>query len=108
MTTPPIEPPEPETPEPRPEPPREYDMHRLWWSAGITLAIIAVATVIFAPVALVIPVALLVDAAFISRYNSPTKRATVAGIALGCGVGLLVSAGICTLVFNGVIPSVFT
>ena len=83
-----------------------YDEKVLWRTTAWTVGICALATYLFFFVALAIPLVMLVTLFFISKKNSPQKRARVAGIILGCGIGLLVSAGVCSAIANG-LPSPF-
>lgn len=83
-----------------------YDEKVLWRTTAWTVGICALATYLFFFVALAIPLVMLVTLFFISKKNSPQKRARVAGIILGCGIGLLVSAGVCGALANG-LPSPF-
>jgi len=78
----------------------------VWWTAGIVVVIIAVATWLVPFIGLAVPVALLVSLLFLAAKNKSVRyRSVLAGLLLGLGVGLLVTAGLCTAIFSGSLTS---
>jgi hypothetical protein len=50
--------------------------------------------------------ALLISVFFLAAKNQTVRyRSVLAGILIGLGVGLLVTAGLCTAIFSGNLPS---
>ena len=79
-----------------------YDSRTVWWTAGIVVVIVAVGTWVDPLVGLVVPVALLISLFFLAAKNPTTRyRSILAGLMLGLGVGLIVTAGLCTAIFSG-------
>ena len=79
-----------------------YDSRTVWWTAGIVVLIVAVGTWVDPLVGLVVPVALLISLFFLAAKNPTTRyRSILAGLMLGLGVGLIVTAGLCTAIFSG-------
>ena len=75
--------------------PSRYDSRTLIYTTVATVVVIAIATAVFQPIAIVVPVLLIVSLFFIRRDASKKRRSIVTGLILGFGIGLLVSAGIC-------------
>lgn len=83
-----------------------YDSRTLWWTAGIVVLVVAVATWLLPFIGLAVPVLLLVSLLFLAAKNQTVRyRSVLAGLLLGLGVGLLVTAGLCTAIFSGTLPS---
>ena len=118
MTTPPIEPPEPEPTDPNgavpPQvpsgaegaeasylPPRRYETRTLWVTAIITVLVLSGLTAIIQPFGLLAPLTLIMALFFIRKDATAHRRSIVTGVILGSGIGLLTTAGICTGIFNG-------
>lgn len=88
------------------EQPRRYDGRTIAWTTGIILVVIALASWLFPFVGLLVPVLLLAALLFLIKQNQTvTYRSVLAGVLLGFGLGLLVTAGVCTAVFSGTIDS---
>jgi hypothetical protein len=126
MTTPPELPEEPtpfeppdQSPGPIPPPPplpnvpsegededRRFDTRAMLWTAGIILVVIAVASWLLPPAGLLVPVALFVSLFFLLNSHPTVRyRSVLAGVLLGLGLGLFVTAGVCTAVLNGSLSS---
>lgn len=86
--------------------PRRYDSRTMLWTSGIIVAVIAIGTWLVPFIGLLVPLALFV-ALFFLLAKDPTVRyrSVLAGVLLGLGVGLLVTAGVCTAIFNGSLNS---
>lgn len=97
--------PEPIEPEPVTPPSGSYDMSAFWRATVITVLVIAGVTWLIPFAGLLVPVVLVATLFFIRASNSPQRRGAVAGVLLGCGIGLLVTAGLCTAIFSGTLPS---
>jgi hypothetical protein len=83
-----------------------YDSRTLWWTAGTVVLVVAVATWLLPFIGLLVPLALLVSVFFLAAKNQTVRyRSVLAGLLLGLGVGLLVTAGLCTAIFSGTLPS---
>ena len=120
MTTPPPEPPsvpdDASGPLPPPPPlppapgdaagPRKYDTRTMLWTAGITVLVIAVLSWLVPPAGLLVPVVLFVALFFLLQKDPTVRyRSVLAGLLLGLGVGLFVTAGVCSAVFSGALTS---
>jgi hypothetical protein len=89
-----------------PEPAKRYDHRKLLWTAGIVVLVVAVATWIFPPVGLLVPVILFVSLFFLFGVDrSVAYRSVLTGLLLGLGLGLIVTAGLCTAIFSGSLSS---
>ena len=89
-----------------PEPVQRYDGRKILWTAGIVVLVIAVATWLFPPVGLLVPVVLFISLFFLLGVEkSVTYRSVLTGLLLGIGLGLIVTAGLCTAIFNGSLGS---
>lgn len=83
-----------------------YDSRTVWLTAGIVVLVVAVATWLLPFIGLAVPVLLLVSLLFLAAKNQTVRyRSVLAGLLLGLGVGLLVTAGLCTAIFSGTLPS---
>lgn len=102
----PIPPPPPVAYDEGTTPPKRYDTRVMLWTAGILLVVIAIASWLFPPLGLLVPVALFVSLFFLLNSNPTVRyRSILAGVLLGLGLGLFVTAGVCTAVFNGTLDS---
>jgi FtsH-binding integral membrane protein len=85
---------------------RYYDSRTLWLTAGIVVLIVAVGTWLLPYIGLVVPLVLLVSVFFLAAKNQTVRyRSVLAGLLIGLGVGLLVTAGVCTAIFSGNLTS---
>ncbi len=85
---------------------KRYDSRKLMWTAGIVVLVVAVATWIFPPVGLLVPVILFVSLFFLLGVErSVTYRSVLTGLLLGLGLGLIVTAGLCSAIFSGSLNS---
>lgn len=85
-----------------------YDGRTVWATAGIVVLIIAVGTWLVPFIGLAVPVVLLVSLIFLAAKNQSTRyRSVLAGLLIGLGVGLLITAGLCTAIFSGALQSPF-
>ena len=83
-----------------------YDSRTVWLTAGIVVLVVAVATWLLPLIGLAVPLALLISVFFLAAKNQTVRyRSVLAGLLLGLGVGLLVTAGLCTAIFSGTLPS---
>lgn len=83
-----------------------YDGRTVWLTAGIVVLIVAVATWLLPYIGLALPLVLLVSVFFLAAKNQTVRyRSVLAGLLIGLGVGLLVTAGLCTAIFSGNLPS---
>ena len=83
-----------------------YDSRTVWLTAGIVVLVVAVATWLLPLIGLAVPLALLISVFFLAAKNQTVRyRSVLAGILIGLGVGLLVTAGVCTAIFSGNLPS---
>jgi Flp pilus assembly protein TadB len=83
-----------------------YDSRTVWLTAGIVVLIVAVGTWLLPYLGLAVPLALLISVFFLAAKNQTVRyRSVLAGILIGLGVGLLVTAGLCTAIFSGNLPS---
>jgi Flp pilus assembly protein TadB len=83
-----------------------YDSRTVWLTAGIVVLIVAVGTWLLPYLGLAVPLALLISVFFLAAKNQTVRyRSVLAGILIGLGVGLLVTAGVCTAIFSGNLPS---
>jgi hypothetical protein len=83
-----------------------YDSRTVWWTVGIVVLIIAVGTWLVPFIGLAVPVVLLVSLFFLAAKNQSVRyRSVLAGLLIGLGVGLLITAGLCTAIFSGNLPS---
>lgn len=103
-------PPPPPPPPPPPQPEyrysageqRRYDTRTMLWTTGIVVAVVAVATWIVPFVGLLVPLVLIASLFFLLNSNPTVRyRSVLAGVLLGLGIGLFVTAGICSAVFSG-------
>ena len=89
-----------------PEPAKRYDGRKVVWTAVVVVLVIAVGTWVFPPVGLLVPVILFISLFFLLGVEkSVTYRSVLTGLLLGLGLGLLVTAGLCTAIFNGSLSS---
>lgn len=96
--------PPPDTAEPQSG--SRYNSRTVWLTAGIVVLIVAVGTWLLPYLGLAVPLALLISVFFLAAKNQTVRyRSVLAGILLGLGVGLLVTAGLCTAIFSGTLPS---
>ena len=83
-----------------------YDSRTVWLTAGIVVLIVAVGTWLLPYLGLAVPLALLISVFFLAAKNQTVRyRSVLAGILIGLGVGLLVTAGLCTAIFSGNLTS---
>lgn len=105
---PPPPPVPPDTPQYRygPGDPRRYDGRTMLWTAGIIVLVIAIGTWLVPFIGLLVPLVLFV-ALFFLLAKDPTVRyrSVLAGVLVGLGLGLIVTAGLCTAIFSGSLNS---
>ena len=86
--------------------PRRYDSKTMLWTAGIIVLVIAVGTWLVPFIGLLVPVVLFVALFFLLAKDQTVRyRSVLAGVLLGLGLGLIVTAGVCQAVFSGTINS---
>lgn len=81
--------------------PRRYNVRQVWVTALSIMAAIAVVSWFLPPLGLLVPLIFFVSLFFLLKQDpSVSYRSGLAGVLLGFGLGMLVTAGVCSVSLN--------